>query len=109
MQATQFAVRVSRALCLGKLVRSSACLHVVQLAMHRHRWSASWGIQHFVFIDQQTHAMRLAWYRAEYERTPEGWRIWRRATTFLGKHGGFDSGRQHDNAGKGTGPDDQGD
>ncbi len=54
------------------------------------------GIQHYVFIDQQTHAMRLAWYRDEYVRTPDGWRIRRRATTFLRKHGGFDSGRQHD-------------
>ena len=54
------------------------------------------GIQHFVFIDQKTHAMRLAWYRDEYVRTQAGWRIRRRATTFLRKHGGFDSGRQHD-------------
>lgn len=54
------------------------------------------GVQHFVFIDQQTHAMRLAWYRDEYVRTADGWRIRRRATTFLRKHGGFDSGRQHD-------------
>jgi hypothetical protein len=54
------------------------------------------GVQHFVFIDQQTHAMRLGWYRDEYVRTPDGWRIHRRATTFLRKHGGFDSGRPHD-------------
>ena len=54
------------------------------------------GIQHFVFIDQKSHAMRLAWYRDEYVRTPAGWRIRRRATTFLRKHGGFDSGQQHD-------------
>jgi SnoaL-like domain len=54
------------------------------------------GVQHFVFIDQQTHAMRLGWYRDEYRRTPEGWRIYRRATTFMRKHGGFDSGREHD-------------
>lgn len=54
------------------------------------------GIQHYVFIEQKTHAMRLAWYRDEYVRTPDGWRIRRRATTFLRKHGGFDSGRQHD-------------
>jgi hypothetical protein len=54
------------------------------------------GVQHFVFIDQQTHAMRLGWYRDEYRRTPEGWRIHRRATTFMRKHGGFDSGREHD-------------
>ena len=54
------------------------------------------GVQHFVFIDQQTHAMRLGWYRDEYLRTPDGWRIHRRATTFMRKHGGFDSGREHD-------------
>jgi hypothetical protein len=54
------------------------------------------GMQHFVFIDQKTHAMRLAWYRDEYVRTPAGWRIRRRSTTFMRKHGGFDSGRQHD-------------
>ncbi|MFZ0664269.1 MAG: nuclear transport factor 2 family protein [Acidimicrobiales bacterium] len=54
------------------------------------------GVQHFVFIDQQTHAMRLGWYRDAYTRTPDGWRIHRRATTFMRKHGGFDSGRQHD-------------
>jgi len=54
------------------------------------------GVQHFVFIDQQTHAMRLGWYRDEYVRTRSGWRIRRRATTFMRKHGGTDSGRQHD-------------
>ena len=54
------------------------------------------GIQHYVFIEQKTHAMRLAWYQDEYRRTPDGWRIHRRSTTFLRKHGGFDSGRQHD-------------
>ena len=54
------------------------------------------GVQHFIFIDQKTHAMRLAWYRDEYVRTGDGWRIRRRATTFLRKHGGIDSGRQHD-------------
>jgi SnoaL-like domain len=54
------------------------------------------GVQHFVFIDQGTHAMRLGWYRDEYRRTPDGWRIHRRATTFMRKHGGLDSGRPHD-------------
>ena len=54
------------------------------------------GMQHFVFIDQQTHAMRLGWYRDEYVRTADGWRIRRRSTTFMRKHGGFDSGVQHD-------------
>jgi hypothetical protein len=54
------------------------------------------GVQHFVFIDQQTHAMRLGWYSDEYVRTADGWRIRRRSTTFMRKHGGYDSGRQHD-------------
>ena len=54
------------------------------------------GQQHFIFIDQQTHAMRLGWYNDEYRRTPDGWRIHRRSTTFMRKHGGVDSGRQHD-------------
>jgi len=54
------------------------------------------GVQHYIFIDQQTHAMRLAWYKDEYVRTKDGWRIRRRSTTFMRKHGGFDSGRQHD-------------
>lgn len=54
------------------------------------------GMQHFVFIDQHTHAMRLGWYRDEYRRTPQGWRIRQRSTTFMRKHGGFDSGRPHD-------------
>ena len=54
------------------------------------------GVQHFLFVDQQTHAMRLGWYNDEYVHTGEGWRIRRRSTTFLRKHGGFDSGREHD-------------
>ncbi len=57
---------------------------------------AASGMQHFLFIDQQTHAMRLGWYRDEYVRTTDGWRIRRRATTFMRKSGDFDSGRQHD-------------
>jgi SnoaL-like domain len=54
------------------------------------------GVQHFVFVDQHTHAMRLGWYNDEYVRTNEGWRIERRSTTFMRKDGSFDSGRQHD-------------
>ena len=54
------------------------------------------GKQHFVFIDQQTHAMRIGWYNDEYVRTPEGWRIRSRSTTFMRKSGAFDSGIQHD-------------
>ena len=54
------------------------------------------GKQHFVFFDQQTHAMRLGWYNDEYVRTADGWRIRQRSTTFMRKHGGFDSGVAHD-------------
>ena len=54
------------------------------------------GKQHFIFIDSSTHAMRLGWYNDEYHRTADGWRIHRRSTTFMRKHGGFDSGVQHD-------------
>ena len=54
------------------------------------------GKQHFVFFDQQTHAVRLGWYNDEYVRTADGWRIQRRSTTFMRKHGGFDSGVRHD-------------
>jgi len=54
------------------------------------------GMQHFLFVDQTTHHMRLGWYRDEYLRTEQGWRIRRRTTTFMRKHGGFDSGRAHD-------------
>jgi hypothetical protein len=54
------------------------------------------GMQHFIFVDQSNHHMRLGWYNDEYVRTDAGWRIHRRSTTFMRKHGGFDSGRQHD-------------
>ena len=54
------------------------------------------GVQHFVFFDQSNHSMRLGWYNDEYKRTADGWRIHRRSTTFMRKHGGFDSGVQHD-------------
>lgn len=57
---------------------------------------AATGTQHFVFVDQATHAMRLGWYNDEYVRTARGWRIRSRSTTFMRKHGGFDSGVQHD-------------
>lgn len=54
------------------------------------------GKQHYIFIDQQTHAMRLGWYNDEYVRTADGWRINRRATTFMRKSGEYDSGIPHD-------------
>ena len=56
------------------------------------------GEQHYVFIEQATHNMRLAWYSDEYVRTPEGWRIRSRSTTFMRRKGGFDSGNAHDPA-----------
>ena len=54
------------------------------------------GSQNYVFIAQQTHEMRLAWYDDVYVRTEEGWRFASRATTFLRRSGGFDSGDAHD-------------
>ena len=42
--------------------------------------------------------MRLAWYNDEYVRTPDGWRIHRRSTTFMRRSGEFDSGNAHDPA-----------
>jgi hypothetical protein len=54
------------------------------------------GVQHYVFIDQTTHEMRLAWYNDEYVRTSDGWRIRRRSTTFMRRNGSFDSGNAHD-------------
>jgi SnoaL-like domain len=52
------------------------------------------GIQHYVFIDQSTHEMRLGWYNDEFARTSEGWRIRRRSTTFMRRT--FDAGNAHD-------------
>ena len=54
------------------------------------------GKQHFIFVAQATHDMRLGWYNDEYVRTPDGWRIRSRSTTFMRKSGDFDSGVQHD-------------
>ena len=57
---------------------------------------AGTGSQHYVFIDQRSHDMRLAWYDDEYRRTSEGWRFAKRTTTFLRRHGGTDHGKDHD-------------
>ncbi len=54
------------------------------------------GTQHYVFIEQTTHKMRLGWYTDEYVRTPDGWRIRRRSTTFMRRSGDFDHGNAHD-------------
>jgi len=54
------------------------------------------GQQHFVFVDQTTHHMRLGWYNDRYRRTADGWRIQHRETTFMRKSGAFDKGVEHD-------------
>jgi hypothetical protein len=54
------------------------------------------GSQHYIFVDQRTHDMRLAWYDDLYTRTASGWRFARRTTTFLRRHGGMDHGKEHD-------------
>ena len=54
------------------------------------------GKQHFIFVDQTTHHMRLGWYNDEYRRTAEGWGIQHRETTFMRKSGAFDKGVEHD-------------
>jgi hypothetical protein len=54
------------------------------------------GVQHYVFIDQLSHDMRLAWYNDEYVRTAAGWRLRRRSTTFMRRSGDFDSGKAED-------------
>jgi hypothetical protein len=56
------------------------------------------GVQHYVFVDQTTHEMRLAWYDDEYVRTADGWRIRSRSTTFMRRSGAFDHGKAHDPA-----------
>ena len=58
------------------------------------------GKQHFVFVDQTTHHMRLGWYNDEYRRTADGWRIRHRETTFMRKSGAFDKGVEHDPLGE---------
>ncbi|MFT5204584.1 MAG: hypothetical protein ACI9C1_003995 [Candidatus Aldehydirespiratoraceae bacterium] len=54
------------------------------------------GSQHYIFIDQRTHDMRLAWYDDLYTRTESGWRFARRTTTFLRRNGSMDHGKEHD-------------
>jgi len=54
------------------------------------------GSQHYVYVDQATHGMRLAWYTDEYRSTADGWRFVSRRTTFLRRSGGYDGGKAHD-------------
>jgi hypothetical protein len=57
---------------------------------------AGTGEQPLCFVEQKTHNMRIGWYTDSYRRTADGWRLHRRAMTFLRKSGGRDSGRAHD-------------
>jgi hypothetical protein len=54
------------------------------------------GYQTLSFVAQATHEQRLGWYTDEYARTTDGWRLQRRAITFLRRNGDRDSGRPHD-------------
>ena len=54
------------------------------------------GYQTLLFVDQTNHNMRLGWWTDTYTRTEHGWRIKTRSMTFLRRHGGADSGREHD-------------
>jgi hypothetical protein len=57
---------------------------------------AARGEQPLCFVDQTNHETRLGWYTDTFRRTPEGWRLATRKTTFLRRSGARDSGRQHD-------------
>src|SRR5262249_43764975 len=49
------------------------------------------GKQHFVFIDQATHDMRLGWYNDEYLQTPNGRPLRRRAGPIMPRRACFGS------------------
>jgi hypothetical protein len=54
------------------------------------------GEQPLCFVDQTNHEMRIGWYTDTFRRTPDGWRLHTRKTTFLRRSGARDSGRPHD-------------
>jgi hypothetical protein len=54
------------------------------------------GYQTLCFVDQATHYQRLGWYTDDYVRTADGWRLRKRAVTFLRRSGERDSGKAHD-------------
>ena len=54
------------------------------------------GEQPLLFVDQTNHNMRLGWWTDTYVRTEDGWRLKTRSMTFLRRHGGSDSGKEHD-------------
>lgn len=53
------------------------------------------GTQPLCFIDHHTHDLRIGYYNDVYHRTPDGWRLHRRAMTFIRRNGDHDSGRPH--------------
>ena len=53
------------------------------------------GTQPLAFVDHATHDLRIGYYRDTYHRTASGWRLHRRAMTFIRRSGVHDSGRPH--------------
>ena len=53
------------------------------------------GTQPLCFIDHATHDMRIGYYKDNYVRTADGWRLKTRAMTFIRRSGTHDSGRPH--------------
>jgi hypothetical protein len=53
------------------------------------------GTQPLCFVEHSTHDMRIGYYRDDYLRTDDGWRLKTRAMTFIRRNGDHDSGRPH--------------
>jgi hypothetical protein len=53
------------------------------------------GTQPLCFIEHSKHDMRIGYYKDNYVRTEDGWRLKTRAMTFIRRNGDHDSGRPH--------------
>jgi len=53
------------------------------------------GTQPLCFIEHSAHDMRIGYYKDNYVRTEDGWRLKTRAMTFIRRSGVHDSGRPH--------------
>ncbi len=53
------------------------------------------GTQPLCFIEHSKHDMRIGYYKDNYVRTDDGWRLKTRAMTFIRRNGDHDSGRPH--------------
>ena len=53
------------------------------------------GTQPLCFIEHSAHDMRIGYYKDNYLRTEDGWRLKTRAMTFIRRSGVHDSGRPH--------------